>query len=81
MGLTFTATGAARPVAEGVEVPVVGGLLTVACDEREARRLLDGCVDGARVTARVRDQGDGWWLATAARVEGGLEGGPGDVVD
>lgn len=81
MGLTFTATGPARRTADGAEVPVVGGTLTVVCGDTEARRLVDGCVDGSRLTVRVSDQGPGWWLAVAARVEGGLEGAPGGVVD
>ncbi|HSL59949.1 MAG TPA: hypothetical protein VK866_19040 [Acidimicrobiales bacterium] len=76
MALTFTATGSARPRADGVEIPVVGGVVTVLAEPGDVERLVARCGPGARLTARVTDSGPGWWLAAAARVEGGLDGPP-----
>lgn len=72
MALTLTVTGPARRTADGVEVPVVGGTATVLCEAPAAERLLRACREGARMEVRLADSGPGWWLATAARVEGGF---------
>ncbi len=81
--VSLTVTG--QPVWRdgALEVPVAGGVLVLAVGAAEGDRLAARCRPGARIQPRVVDQGPGWWLARAARIEGGFPADgdrPGDPV-